>query len=336
MDRLKVSVVVPVYNVEPYLDRCVESIVNQTYKNLEIILVDDGSPDGCPALCDEWAKKDARIRVIHKQNAGAGMARNTGIEQATGEYVFFFDADDYVDLTTVEKCVESAVENGSDVVLYGRCDAYESGEVTQITVSAPKLVFQENEVNTELLPGLFVYRWGIGVSACSRMHRLDLIKQHNKRFVSEREYMSEDAYFTVEYFANVSVASIVPECFYYYYRRSGSFSRIYDSSRQALNDVFYREITKLVKQKQLPEVVLQHVTVRYHMYALGIMKQLMASSWSNKEKRKELRKFFKNRVLRDSLTSKTIHLDKKLSRVFWRVFQMRMFVVCYILLKCKA
>ena len=98
-----VTVIIPVYNVEKFLDRCVQSVVNQTYKNLEIILVDDGSPDNCPAMCDEWSRKDSRIKVVHKRNAGLGMARNTGIENANGKYIFFFDSDDYVDESIVER-----------------------------------------------------------------------------------------------------------------------------------------------------------------------------------------------------------------------------------------
>ena len=92
-----ISVIVPVYKVEPYLNKCIESIVNQTYKNLEIILVDDGSPDNCPAICDSWAEKDSRIKVIHKENGGLSDARNAGMVHATGEYIAFVDSDDYID-----------------------------------------------------------------------------------------------------------------------------------------------------------------------------------------------------------------------------------------------
>jgi len=92
-----ISVIVPVYIVEPYLDRCVQSIVNQTYKNLEIILVDDGSPDNSPAMCDAWAEKDSRIRVIHKENGGVSSARNAGLDMATGSYITFVDADDWLE-----------------------------------------------------------------------------------------------------------------------------------------------------------------------------------------------------------------------------------------------
>ena len=94
MKQPKVSVVVPIYNVEPYLVMCLESLLNQTLKEIEIILVDDGSPDNCPQICDEYAQRDSRIKVIHKKNAGLGMARNSGIEIATGKYIAFLDSDD--------------------------------------------------------------------------------------------------------------------------------------------------------------------------------------------------------------------------------------------------
>ena len=99
----KISVIVPIYNVEDYLHRCVDSIINQTYTNLEIILVDDGSPDNCLKICDEYAKKDSRIKVVHKKNGGLSDARNAGLEIATGEYIGFVDSDDYISLYFYEK-----------------------------------------------------------------------------------------------------------------------------------------------------------------------------------------------------------------------------------------
>lgn len=102
MDNNKISIIVPIYNVEKYLNRCIESIINQTYKNLEIILVDDGSPDNCPQICDEYAKQDHRIKVIHKKNGGLSSARNAGMNIATGEYIGFVDSDDYIDVHMYE------------------------------------------------------------------------------------------------------------------------------------------------------------------------------------------------------------------------------------------
>ena len=111
-----ISVIVPVYNVEKYLNRCVDSILNQTYTNLEVILVDDGSPDSCPAICDEYAKKDKRVKVIHKANAGVSAARNDGIQLAQGEFVVFVDSDDWIDSTMYEKMLAKQQETNADLV----------------------------------------------------------------------------------------------------------------------------------------------------------------------------------------------------------------------------
>ena len=103
----KISIIVPVYKVEEELERCVQSLVNQTYKNIEIILVDDGSPDRCPLLCDEYAQKDSRVRVIHKKNGGLSDARNVGLQATTGEYVLYIDSDDYIDLDSCERFLKA-------------------------------------------------------------------------------------------------------------------------------------------------------------------------------------------------------------------------------------
>lgn len=103
-----ISVIVPVYEAEKYLDQCVQSIVDQTYKNLEIILVDDGSPDNCPAMCDEWSARDGRVRVIHMENSGVSNARNAGITAATGEWLIFIDSDDVVSVYLIEALVKAS------------------------------------------------------------------------------------------------------------------------------------------------------------------------------------------------------------------------------------
>ena len=116
--EIKVSVIVPVYNTKQYLEKCVESIINQTYKNLEIILVDDGSNDGSSDICDELAARDDRIRVIHKENGGAASARNLGLDEADGSYLMFIDADDWIDGETVQTLVERICETSADVVRF--------------------------------------------------------------------------------------------------------------------------------------------------------------------------------------------------------------------------
>lgn len=114
-----ISVIVPVYNVEPYLRKCVDSILNQTYRNLEVILVDDGSPDGCPAICDEYAVIDRRVKVVHKENGGLSDARNAGMAFMSGEYLLFVDSDDLLPVKAIETMLKIAVEENADLVIGG-------------------------------------------------------------------------------------------------------------------------------------------------------------------------------------------------------------------------
>lgn len=115
-ESYKVSVVIPIYNVQDYLNDCIKSIVNQTYQHLEIILVDDGSPDSCPMICDDWKNKDSRIVVIHKENGGLSDARNAGLRNATGEYVLYVDSDDYLEHDAIEWLVSCAIRHNADIV----------------------------------------------------------------------------------------------------------------------------------------------------------------------------------------------------------------------------
>lgn len=140
-----ISVIVPVYNVEKYLDRCVESIVNQTYTNLEIILVDDGSPDNSPQMCDEWAKKDNRIKVIHKENGGVSSARNKGLDVSTGEYIAFVDSDDYLDLDMYELLISNSVKNAAEISTCAISRESPNGLIENWGEENPKLKIKSQE-----------------------------------------------------------------------------------------------------------------------------------------------------------------------------------------------
>ena len=124
-----VSVIVPVYKVEAELPRCVESLLSQSMGDIEVILVDDGSPDGCPVMCDEYARRDARVRVVHKENGGLSDARNAGLDVASGEYVMFVDSDDYIEPDSCEVLLAAAREHGSDLVVGDWHDVPDKGRV---------------------------------------------------------------------------------------------------------------------------------------------------------------------------------------------------------------
>lgn len=132
-----VSMIIPVYGVEEYLGECLETVLNQTYENLEIILIDDESPDHCPEICDQHAQKDARIKVIHQKNGGAANARNHGLDIATGEYICFIDSDDKIENSYVEKLLGAIKENKADVVVCSFKQWYKNKmqEITDIIVS---------------------------------------------------------------------------------------------------------------------------------------------------------------------------------------------------------
>lgn len=326
-----VSIVVPIYNVENYLDRCLNSIINQTYKNIEIILVDDGSYDDCPKICDRYALQDNRIKVIHKKNAGLGMARNTGIENANGDYIFFFDSDDYVDLSAVEKCVTNAVLNNSDVVMFGRYDDY-NGVIKHRSIKTEQFFFQGEEIQKKVLASLFTYDMGIGTSACMKMFNLQIIKENDFRFKSEKEIISEDSFFMLEFFRKVRTATIIPESLYYYFKRSESLTCSYKPNRQKKNDDFLKICLNYVKEVGLPSEISNHIQARYHGLTLGAMMQIIESDLSEKEKNNELNQIFHNDLLRDTLKNDVIQWDARVPQIFWYCLKLKLYFLCYILL----
>lgn len=125
-----ISIIIPVYNVQDYLDECIKSIINQTYKHLEIILVDDGSPDKCPEICDIWEKKDGRIKVIHKSNGGLSSARNAGLEIAHGEYISFVDSDDFLPNNAIEILYSRICQDNKIGIVSGQIYRYKDNSVS--------------------------------------------------------------------------------------------------------------------------------------------------------------------------------------------------------------
>lgn len=136
----EISVIVPVYNAEKYLDRCMNSIVNQTYRDFELILVDDGSPDSCPKMCDEWTQKDARIRVVHKKNGGASSARNVGLNVAKGNWIAFADSDDWLEITALETLYNMANKYNVPMAIGGMRVVHECTDVNAVTVENAKVL----------------------------------------------------------------------------------------------------------------------------------------------------------------------------------------------------
>ncbi len=208
-----ISVIVPIYKVEPYLDRCVQSIVSQTYERLEIILVDDGSPDNCGAMCDAWAEKDGRIKVVHKENGGLSDARNAGLEIATGALISFIDSDDAVEPTFLEELHQTLVEHEADVA---ECDIVfvdEDGKVLRQRGTAEVPVMDKMEAL-----GRLVLEAGIYQTVWNKLYRRSAMEG----IPFEKGKYNEDDFWTYQVFDRIGKLAVVDRPLYNYLQRSGS------------------------------------------------------------------------------------------------------------------
>lgn len=212
--EILVSVIVPIYNIKMYIDKCLMSIMNQTYKNLEIILVDDGSTDGCYELCDSYVNKDKRIKVIHKKNGGLSEARNVGIENSKGEYLCFIDGDDYISEHYVEFMLREALINYSDIVQCSYARVYDSGKVENYISHYMKIY--GNKVEETII------RKGINpegyVIACNKLYKRRLFK--DVRYPVGR--IHEDLATTYKLIYSSNNIVVMQEILYFYVQRSNS------------------------------------------------------------------------------------------------------------------
>ncbi len=233
----KVSIIVPCYGVEQYLDECMDTLVNQTLREIEIILVDDVSPDRVPEMCDEWAKRDPRIKVIHKEkNGGLGYARNTGLDVATGEFVAFIDSDDYVDKEMFERLYTYANENRLDACY---CD-YINDTNGQLMPSREMKTSFIRENHDEVLDFLLdmigpmpEYPTDVKhvISVWHAIYSNKIIQDNNIRFESERENASEDFTFNVDFLSKCERIGYIPFAGYYYRYNPISLSRGYNHKK---------------------------------------------------------------------------------------------------------
>ena len=256
MTKPSLSIVVPVYNTEKYLRRCMDSIMNQTLKDIEIIIVDDGSKEECAVLCDEISKTDSRIKVVHKENGGLGFARNSGVEAATGEYIGFVDSDDYIERAMCEALYNAAKKHNADLAVSGICFVggnmfSESGADTRKEYFEEETLFLKDDMKNLLLgvigalpnePDDSHY----GVSVCKNIFKTSVIREKGLSFLSERAILSEDTLFMVDYIKSAESAVGVPGAYYCYCRNEDSLSKSYKKDRFEKSVVFLDELEKRI------------------------------------------------------------------------------------------
>lgn len=219
-----ISVIVPVYNIEKYVAECLESIVNQTYRDLEIIVVDDGSNDSSPEICDAYAARDKRIRVIHKKNQGLVSARKTGLGEAHGEYVGYVDGDDWIEADMYERMVSKMLYYDADVVM---CGIYEdTGEVRKRRgQSFEEGFYDKNRIRTIIYPRMITgdkfFEWNLSPSVWDKLFKRKILLPFQMA-VDERIRMGEDAACTYPYMLHAGSCYIMKEYCYHYRQTTGS------------------------------------------------------------------------------------------------------------------
>ncbi|WP_270712374.1 glycosyltransferase family 2 protein [Phocaeicola coprophilus] len=259
MKEPKISIIVPIYKVEAYLDLCLQSILNQTLKDIEVILVDDESPDNCPRICDEYAKKDSRIKVIHKKNEGLGLARNSGIKEAHGKYISFIDSDDYIDECTYSELLEEADSKQLDAIYFAYERFFPNGNTSgHCNINNFEYFTDSLEIRRFLLdmigtsPNEKKDR-KIQVSSCCALYKKEIIDNYKILFHSERELISEDLIFNIDFLYHAKHIAITPKTFYHYRINQQSLTRIVRFDRIEKNKILYLYLKNKLKEINLGE-----------------------------------------------------------------------------------
>lgn len=318
MEQPLVSVIVPIYNVEQYLNHCIETITAQTYEKMEILLIDDGATDNSSTLCEQWKEKDNRITVIHKQNSGLGFARNTGLDHAHGQYVMFVDSDDFCNLNAVETLVKNG--HGADTVFCGHSIYYSENDVVHFPIRYEGAFFETEDILYKILlemiggnpedPSDIV----LPISVWHGLYSMEIINKYKIRFPSERQFISEDMIFHIDYLAHSKRVQFVSDCLYYYRKNNGlSLTTVYNASRFDKEIILYKEVDRRLGTL-LPENIYR---LRLQRTFLGRVRSCIMRATKQIEKpAQEIRKICENKTVQEVLKEYPFNHNPLKLRVF--------------------
>lgn len=279
-----ISIIIPIYKVEKYLDRCIQSIVNQTYQNLEIILVDDGSPDKCPCICDEWAKKDLRIKVIHQKNEGVSAARNAGIGISKGSYIGFVDSDDYIEIDMYEK-------------LYNAIKA----EAAELAICSCDIVSEDGQLiedNSPIKDEIFTGKLGLKkmVQHGGWYYVVVWNKLYSRNIVNEIKFpigkIYEDEVFSHEVFWKCSKIVSIKQNLYKYVQRPESIMSSQNSIRSLDAIEVFCDRVSFYKKNGLDEYINEFLPVLKNTYINKRRLLFGKFQWKNKKRTREIDRLF--------------------------------------------
>ncbi len=238
-----ISVIIPVYKVEKYLDECVKSVVDQTYKDLEIILVDDGSPDNCPKICDEWASKDKRIKVVHKKNGGLSSARNAGLAIANGDYIGFVDSDDFINETMYEDLMQIMLSNKKNIVVSSPIIRNSDGKFSPYVVGS----FVYKDGDSMLIKDYMEKFLSLAIDATvwNKLFRRDFIKTMFREGRNNEDYLF--MYYNCKSLFNNDFYFAVTDTPHYYYRDTPT--SICHQDKSSTKRLFFDELYNIKEVK---------------------------------------------------------------------------------------
>ena len=316
---MKVSIIVPIYKVEKYLDKCIKSITDQTYKNLEIILVDDGSPDKCPQICDEWATKDKRIKVIHKKNGGVMQAWIDGVNLSTSEYVTFVDGDDWIEKNFVEELISPIVKNSSIEITI--CNFYKvqenkkdecgsfSDKIEGILSGSEYEFIKKNKLGNFLF-----YRW-------NKLFKKSLITS-SIAYCDTRVKLWDDVCSTASCLLDAKAIYFVNKPLYNYNQRQNSIVHTIDSRMEEKFAIFYNKYDQLLTDKNYRSD--QNFATILSSILFILVKNIVLSD--DKNKRKKYRNLYKTMFYSELKKHKTAQIPK-LNKLFLMIFNLHNYFI---------
>lgn len=323
----KISIIVPCYNTEVFLKQCLDSLIGQTYQNLEIICVNDGSKDNTLQILREYAKKDDRIVVVDQENAGVSEARNKALYLSTGKYVTFVDSDDWLKLDYIEKVFSKV--NGEDVIVCGYIKASEKQEKP---VHLFNEVFRYDETNIDKLRQRVLGLVGEQTahpefmdslsSVCTKFIKKSIVDENNLEFRHRNEVSAEDMFFTVCYYQHANSALCLPIEGYYYRRNSASFTRCYNSQLLEQWDSLYSLLWKQVEDRPMLHEAYRN---RKALSVIGLSLNQINVSRNFFRQRKKVKEILNHRLYKGVFKS----FDTSYMPIHWKVFFFLIKKRCY-------
>ena len=338
-EEIKVSVIIPVYNVEKYISRCLDSVINQTLKQIEILVINDGTKDNSFEICKQYALKDSRIKLFSKENEGLGLTRNYGIKRAKGEYIAFLDSDDFIDLDFYEKLYNDAKKNNTDASFTNIKLYTETGEIIQKDV----MPFKSNVVSSKK----FMYNllhvedkkeYGknyMGMSVWRSIYKKEILDKNNIIFESERKFISEDIIFNIDFCMASKKISFIDNTYYYYCINGNSLTTTYKKDRFEKDIILYKELIRRLKSYNEYNNVKKGLSNYFLGYVRGAIKQeVIHKSNDKKLVLNRIKEIVNNKYVIDALKDK--EYEELQREIYDTLMKLKLVNCIYLVTKIKS